>query len=210
MARRLPEDPLKRRLQVFKRTYQHLEHWKALMEDRGMEPVITDPESGEDIYINDLLVGRDSLPPRQRQAFDLICLRGYTETAARDILLPNSKSSTPVQQYADSGLIRMIQAYDLYQLGQWPPAEPLKPPKKKSKIRKALTVMALHPIVRQHAEAAKKKILAEMEGLKIALKQVDEILGASSESEIPTTNGHGSKPDLQELAKQVTADALNK
>src|SRR4051812_17260257 len=116
MARRLPDDPDKRRLQVFKRCYQSMEHWHALMEDRGMTDVITTPE-GEDIYLNDLMVGLHKLPRRQRQAFELICLKGYTETAARDEMLPDSKSSTPVQQYADSGLARMVSAYDAKQRG---------------------------------------------------------------------------------------------
>ena len=54
MARRLPDDPDKRRLQIFKRCYQSMSHWAALMEDRGMPDVITTPE-GEDIYLRDLL-----------------------------------------------------------------------------------------------------------------------------------------------------------
>ena len=30
MARQLPDDPRKRKLQIFKRLYQHLEHFKSL------------------------------------------------------------------------------------------------------------------------------------------------------------------------------------
>jgi hypothetical protein len=82
-----------------------------------MSDIITLP-TGEDIYIGDLLVGLDSLPRRQRQAFELICLQGYTESAATEVILPNSNSSTPVQQYADAGLIRMIAAYDKKQAGK--------------------------------------------------------------------------------------------
>jgi hypothetical protein len=181
LVRRLPEDPDKRRLQVFKRFYQHLEHIWALAEDRGMDRVVTDPVSNEDIYIGDLLVGLPTLPPRQREAFELICLQGYTETAARDRMLPHSKSSTPVQQYADSGLARMVSAYDAYQRGEWPP-EPAPKPIKKTKRRSILMAAALHPIVKQGLEATRKKILAEIEGLKVALAQVDELLNAKEAS----------------------------
>lgn len=80
-----------------------------------MPGIITIPETGEEIYLNDLMMGIDSLPPQQRRAFELICLEGWTETDATKEILPGSKWSTPVQQYADAGLQRMIAAYDQYQ-----------------------------------------------------------------------------------------------
>lgn len=215
MARRLPEEPTKRRRQVFKRIYQNMEHWKALMEDRGMAPVITDDATGEDIYIGDLLVGLDSLPPRQRQAFELICLKGYTETAARDELLPNSPSSTPVQQYADSGLIRMVTAYDLKQLGDWPPVVEPKPVKRKKTLRRKI-MAALHPLVRKGLEQTRSQILKEMEGLKTALAQVDELLGESAKTApaVPDINvspasqpapnpAPEGKPRLDDMAREL-------
>lgn len=211
MARRLPDDPVKRRVQVFKRLYQNKEHWQALREDRGMEDVIHDDLTGEDFYIGDLMVGLDSLPPRQRQAFELICLRGYTETAARDVLLPNSRSSTPVQQYADSGLIRMVNAYDLKQVGQWPPPEQPKPVKrKKTKTRKKI-MAALHPLLRQHVEEGRKDILAQIEALKEALAQADELLGLGQTPEKPAAAAPApnpvpeGKPDLQQMARDLAA-----
>lgn len=179
-----------------------------------MDRVITDPETGEDIYVGDLLVGLDTLPKRQRQAFELICLRQYTETAARDVLLPNSHSSTPVQQYADSGLARMVSAYDAKQAGQWPPPEESKPIKKTK--RRSQLMAALHPIVRQSLEAARKKILAEMEGLKAALKQVDDMLAVHDVSSAPSvttpvspaaTPAPEGKPDLGAMAKEMVAAA---
>jgi len=120
MARRLPDDPVKRRLQWFKRTYQHLEHFQCLLETGSMPMpgIITTPE-GEEIYLPDLLSGIEDLPPRQREAFTLICLQGYTETAATKVMLPNSRWSTPVQQYADTALARMVAAYDKKQQGVW-------------------------------------------------------------------------------------------
>jgi hypothetical protein len=109
----------KRRLQLFKRTYQNFHLWKALIEAGDAQDILT--VDGEDIYIYDLLIGLDTLPPRQRQAFELICIQGYTESAATAVMLPNSKWSTPVQQYSDQALLRMVTAYDLKQRGQWPP-----------------------------------------------------------------------------------------
>lgn len=119
--RKLPEDPYKRRRQVFKRLYQNLEHFNALRESGLIDitAIVTDPETDEDICLDDLMVGIETLPPKQRQAFELICLQSYTETAATEIMLPNSRWSTPVQQYADEGLDKMIRAYDLHQSGEW-------------------------------------------------------------------------------------------
>jgi len=117
MARKLPDEPGKRRTQQIKRIYQHLEHFQALIEDGHMTlpGIVTIPETGEEIYLADLMVGIDSLPPRQREAFELICLQEWTETDATKKMLPDSKWSTPVQQYADTALGRMIAAYDNYQ-----------------------------------------------------------------------------------------------
>jgi hypothetical protein len=174
MVRRLPDDdPVKRRRQIFKRVYQHHEHWRALMEDRGVPPFITDEVTGEDIYIADLLVGLDSLPPQQRKAFELICLQGYTQDAARDVLLPNSKSSTPVQQYADSGLIRMIAKYDEKQAGHRPSVDPSPalPTKRRS------PVMVLHALVRSSLESTRAELMSQLAEIKNALAQVDELLG---------------------------------
>jgi hypothetical protein len=194
-----------------------MSHWQALMEDRGMAPVITDELTGEDIYIGDLLVGLDSLPPRQREAFVKICMLGYTETAARDEMLPQSKSSTPVQQYADSGLVRMVAAYDLKQVGAWPPPVPepkteLAKPRKKKTIRRKI-MAALHPLLRKHLEDARKDILAQMEGLKVALAQVDDMLDSGAKEPAPTAPAAADqpapnpkpegKPNLQEMAKSL-------
>lgn len=134
MARRLP-DPIsrnegetdedfiarralsKRRLQIMKRIYQSYYRWASLVEARQAEDVLH--VEGEDFYLGDMLVGLETLPRRQRQSFELICLRGYTESEARDVILPNSRWSTPVQQYSDDGLKKMVIAYDLRQAGAW-------------------------------------------------------------------------------------------
>lgn len=179
-----------------------------------MDDIVTDPKTGEDIYVGDLMVGLPYLPPQQSKAFDLICLRGFTEGAARDVMLPNSKSSTPVQQYADSGLLRMVRAYDAKQAGHWPPPTPPKPIKKTK--RRSLIMAALHPIVRQTLEAARKKVVAEIENLTAALKGLDEQLGIvtqpngvvlASLSTQPTVSVD-AKPDLKAMAKELTAAAI--
>lgn len=149
MGRRLPEyDPdkdgeyatSKRRTQIFKRIYQNLQHWRAQQEDHGMSPILTTID-GEDVYYYDLMVGQDTLPERQRQAFELICLKGYTESKATAIMLPNSKWSTPVQQYSDDGLKKMIAAYDAKQDGTWDPEAAKK--KRRSPTRKRENVTSL-------------------------------------------------------------------
>ena len=126
MARKLPDDAVKRRKQYFKRLYQHLNHWQELRRCRGMSDIVTTPEA-EEIYMGDLLVGLDELPPRQREAFELVCLLGFTETAAKEKMLPNSKSSSPIQEYVDTALTRMIRAYDAKQAGTWKPKKKTTP-----------------------------------------------------------------------------------
>lgn len=138
MGRRLPSyDPdkdgeyssSKRRTQVFKRIYQNYYHWQSLRETGEVGDILA--VDGEEIYIGDLMTGIETLPLRQRQAFELICLRGYTESAATAILLPHSRWSTPVQQYSDDGLKKMIAAYDAKQNGTWNPAEARRKRRKK-------------------------------------------------------------------------------
>lgn len=96
-----------------------MQHWRVLIETGDMEHTITVPETGEEIYLLDLMVGIESLPPRQREAFELICLLGYTETDATRKMLPHSRWSTPIQQYADTALARMVAAYDAAQAGTY-------------------------------------------------------------------------------------------
>jgi hypothetical protein len=106
---------------VFKRIYQNYYHWRSLLESGEVSDILA--VDGEEIYIGDLMTGIETLPLRQRQAFELICLQGYTESAATAILLPNSRWSTPVQQYSDDGLKKMVAAYDAKQDGTWCPIE---------------------------------------------------------------------------------------
>lgn len=181
MARRLPEDPVKRRLQWFKRIYQHLEHFNCLLETGSMPlpGIVTTPE-GEEIYLPDLMAGIEDLPPRQREAFTLICLQGYTETAATKVMLPNSRWSTPVQQYADTALMRMVAAYDKRQAGVW--AELEEEAKKASAKPKKRRVVATKPtsaeILQQHLQAALDELLTRRQQVDAEITTIRQLLGA--------------------------------
>ena len=109
----------KRQFQIFKRIFRSYYLWASLRETGEVGDVLI--IEGVEFYFGDLLTGIDTLPRRQRQAFELICMRGYTESAATAILLPNSRWSTPVQQYSDDGLRKMIAAYYAKQEGRWDP-----------------------------------------------------------------------------------------
>jgi len=114
----------KRRLQIFKRIYQNYFLWQSLREAGHVGDVLV--IEGVDYYLGDLMTGIDTLPDQQRRAFELICLQGYTESAATKIILPKSNWSTPVQQYSDDGLKKMVAAYDAKQDGTWDPVAAVK------------------------------------------------------------------------------------
>lgn len=156
MGRRLPrahpddEEALaKLQLRVFKLFYQAYYEWKSLW-DTGLtiNDIWTAP-TGEEIYMLDLLTGYDYLPRRQQQAFELICMRSYTEAAATKEIygteieyelnpdgsqkldadgqpIERKRSSTVVQQYAQQALERMVEAYKQKQDGTWDPAAVMK------------------------------------------------------------------------------------
>ena len=112
----LPEDPRKRRRQLFKNVYITYREWEAQIVDHGTEPFLS--IGSEEIFFYDLMAGYDALPPRQREAFDYHLLQGMTEGEAARIMFPGSQWSTPVQQYMNSALDRMIKAYDDVQEGR--------------------------------------------------------------------------------------------
>lgn len=183
MARRLPDDPVKRRLQWFKRTYQHLQHFQCLLETGSMPMpgIITTPE-GEEIYLSDLMSGIEELPPRQREAFTLICLKGYTETAATQVMLPNSRWSTPVQQYADTALARMVAAYDKKQQGIWAILEeqnvekkPL--PKKRRIVAKTPSVSE---VLHDHLQVALSELVARRHQINAEITTIQQLIQAGT------------------------------
>jgi len=108
MPRRLSEDPDKRRLQIFRRIYSNYYVWKALVEDESLHYLTVD---GEDFFFHDLMVGIETLPPRQRQAFELHILLGMSEKEAA-AEMGFKKWVTLVGQYSTTALRRMVEAYD--------------------------------------------------------------------------------------------------
>lgn len=186
MAKKIPDDPVKRRLRYFKGIYQHLEHFRSLME-MGAIPlpgIVTTPD-GEEVYLADMLCGIDDLPPRQREAFVMICLQGYTETAATKVMLPNSRWSTPVQQYADTALVRMVAAYDRHQAGALAAlTEDEEKRRKKAALKKRRESMSKSSPVGRHLQAALDELArirdkAREHGLDSSIEKViDEISSA--------------------------------
>ncbi len=194
MARQLPEDPKRRRQAIFRSIYQHMPHWREQILAGTMDEIMVIPETGEEVHYDDLLVGIGTLPPRQREAFELICLQGYTETAAAKIMLPNSRWSTTVQQHVNAALERMIARYDDQQSGVW------------QLIQQWRSLMALHPILDEHLRpallAARKEIVAKIDEYKAALTQTDLVLKGDSTLAVVSpepapeseSSGHEARP----------------
>lgn len=101
----------RRRKALFRNMYRNYAAWGQLIKSEGpIRSVVT--IDGEDVSFYDLMIGYDELPPRQKQAFTLQILQGYTERQAREVMFPNSEKKTSVQQYSSNALDRMIEAYD--------------------------------------------------------------------------------------------------
>lgn len=110
----IPDNGPKRRKALFRNVFRNYVVWGQLIENEGpIRSIIT--VDGEDIDYYDLMVGYTELPPRQKQAFTLQLLQGHTERQASQIMFPESKKTTSVQQYSSNALDRMIEAYDRVQ-----------------------------------------------------------------------------------------------
>lgn len=94
--------------------YSQYSHWTSLVESQQLYYIELE---GEEIYYYDVMIGLVTLPPRQLQAFQLHVLQGYSEQAAARVMFPESKWSTPVQQYSNIALAKMVTAYDDFQCG---------------------------------------------------------------------------------------------
>lgn len=117
MFRKLPTDPEKRRLALWRRLYSRYAHWESLVESHQLYFIELEDE---EVYFYDVMVGLPTLPPRQKMAFDLHILQGYSRQQAAQVMFPGSKWSTPVQQYSNIALRKMVDAYDAFQLGVKP------------------------------------------------------------------------------------------
>jgi hypothetical protein len=151
---------------------------------------------GEEIYLGDMLIGIDNLPPRQRQAFELICLQGYTETAATKIMLPNSKWSTPCQQYADTALERMIKSYDEKQAGTYvhtpyvakssdkvitkAKSPSPKPQRRQLKMATTDTITTISEVLRKHLTSARDELEAQRILMDQEIAKVEALLGGAA------------------------------
>lgn len=110
----MPTEGPRRRKALFRNIYRNYVAWGQLIETEGpIRSVIT--VDGEDIDYYDLMVGYKELPSRQKQAFTLQLLQGYTERQASQVMFPDSTCVTSVQQYSSNALDRMIEAYDRVQ-----------------------------------------------------------------------------------------------
>lgn len=109
MPKTLSDDPEKRRLQLFQNIFQHYFEWAALVESQQLYYLTVE---GEEIYFYDLLVGLPKLPPRQRQAFELHLLQGYTEVETWRRMNFRSHYTTLVGQYSMAALKSMVRYYD--------------------------------------------------------------------------------------------------
>jgi len=82
---------------------------------------VTIPETGEEVYLEDLMCGIDSLHLASARPSSLICLLGFTETASLPtrIMLPGIHVVTPIRTVCDSALARMVDAYDAQTAWYW-------------------------------------------------------------------------------------------
>jgi len=110
MPKTLSSDPVKRRNQLFLNIYMNYYHWEAAREDHQITEIWVE---GELISFRDLLVGLDTLPPRQKQAFIIHVLQGKTEVETHKVMEFTSPYTRLVGQYASAALLKMIRAYDL-------------------------------------------------------------------------------------------------
>lgn len=85
-----------------------LRHYNEIYEQykySGLEE-ITLPD-GDVMNVHDMLEGIKSLPKRQREAVELMCIQGLKEVEASEIMLPGSKWSSPVGAYKRAGLKKL-------------------------------------------------------------------------------------------------------
>lgn len=170
-------------------------------------------DTGEEICLGDLMVGIGTLSSEQRQFFELVCLQGYTESDAKEELLPNFKSSTLVQQYVDSALCHMIAVYDQVQAGTWrkdgplpvPEVLPSLPPPEKRRV--TVSIPSLHPAVIAGLQRTRTEIVEQIANLQRALSQVDDLLkGVPSEGE--RSSDVEERPRLRDMAKELARSPL--
>lgn len=98
------------RRKTLERILKNYATWRALYETEG-EAVSVISAHGDEWHIFDVLDGLDELPPRQLEAIVLTCLEGRSELEAAKIM-GFKKWSTPVQQYRNLGLNKLLAMHD--------------------------------------------------------------------------------------------------
>ncbi|AVO25016.1 RNA polymease sigma factor [Rhodococcus phage Finch] len=115
MGRKLPTDPERRRLHLFRNLYVNYYRWGREIE--GNPQLVFLNVDGEEVFYYDLLTGLEALPKRMREAFELHLMFGMSEKdAAREMGF--KKWPTLVGQYSTAALRRMIVAYDTVHTGR--------------------------------------------------------------------------------------------
>jgi len=146
-------DPQKR-LEVFSRIFQHLQHWHAQIEMGTMGDTIIIPGSGEEVYLYDLLAGLNQLEDRERQVFELVHLQGYTQLAVAK-MVPHVPGHS-ISETSHLALEHMVAAYDQVQSGGRATMEAVEPPQEDRTVE--VTVVELHEIVVRKLREARDEL----------------------------------------------------
>lgn len=94
---------------VLERVLRHLPEWQELYEQEGIEELTY---GGVTVNIHDILDGLGELPPRQKEAIELLCLRNMRECDAAAVMLPGSTWASPVGGYKRTGLRKLAQRFN--------------------------------------------------------------------------------------------------
>jgi hypothetical protein len=87
---------------------RHYYEFRSLYEREGIEEICI---RGNIVNVHDLLRGIKDLPLRQRQAVVYMCIENLREVDAAQIMLPESKWSSPVGVYKRTGLAKLVKMY---------------------------------------------------------------------------------------------------
>lgn len=98
----------KRRRTILEQLLKHYFEWRVLFEEEGVDTLSHD---GEDYGLHDIMENLDLLPPRQLEAVQLICILNFTQKEAAEIM-GFTKWTTPVQQYKNAGLGKLLTYMD--------------------------------------------------------------------------------------------------
>jgi len=93
---------------LFARVLKNFASWKSLVELEGLHTITV---RGEEFHYMDIEAAFDILPPRQREAVWLMCVEDLPEADVAE-RMGFRTWPTPVQQYKNYGLGRMMEFLD--------------------------------------------------------------------------------------------------